>query len=106
MEQKISYDRAIEIATMALHKLMEMDTDVAQRFMQEEADMDKEETSFMGVIIERKAINIEWEDEEKELPSEVDIPWDIFDDDISDYLYYKYDCLMRNYEIEEEGEWI
>lgn len=103
----MTLERATEIATMALHKLAEIDPDMAQRFMIEEIDMDEKETKFYGVARERKAVNIEWDtdEEEADLPSEVDIPWDIFDDDITDYLSDKYEFFVSDYEVEEEGEY-
>lgn len=105
---EITRDRLIEIATMALHRLKEIDADSAQEFMQEEIEMDKEETEFMGMIRERKAIDIEWDidedsyDNEVDLPSEVDIPWDVLDDDIDSYLTDKYGFCVCSYDIEEE----
>ena len=101
----MTLERETEIATMALNKLMEVDPDMAQRFMIEEIDMDEEETKSHGVIRERKAINIEWDtdEEEADLPIEVIIPWDIFDDDIADYLSDKYEFFVSDFEV-EEGE--
>lgn len=105
---EITRDRLIEIATMALHRLKEIDADSAQVFMQEEIEMDKEETEFMGMIRERKAIDIEWDidedsyDNEVDLPSEVEIPWDILDDDIVSYLTDVYGFCVCSYDIEEE----
>lgn len=104
----IELSRAVEIATMALHKLKEVDADMAQRFMQEEIDMSKVETEFLGMIRERKAIDIEWDidydsyGDEVSLPSEVDIPWDVLDDDIDSYLTDRYGFCVCSYDVEEE----
>lgn len=108
MYPQIELSRAIEIATMALHKLNEEDADMAQRFMQEEICMDKDETEFFGMIRERKAVDIEWDideddyGDEVDLPSEVDIPWDVLDDDIDCYLTDKYGFCVCSYDVEEE----
>ncbi len=97
--------RAEEIATMALHKLMEIDKDSAQRFMVEEIDMSEKEFDFYGVRRRRKATDISWcfdEQDDPCLPKEVEIPYDIFDDDIADYLSDKYGYLVDDYDVEEE----
>ena len=100
---KINYERLKEIATMALHKLLEDDKDSAYRFFSEEIDMDTEQIEFFGLTRRRKAINIEWEEEG--LPSEVEIPsdyWEIDTDDIIFYLEEKFDGTVIDYEIEED----
>lgn len=108
MYPQIELSRAVEIATMALHKLKEEDVDMAQRFMQEEIAMDKEETEFFGMIRERKAIDIEWDTNEEDeedgvtLPCEVVIPWDVFDDDIDTYLSEEYGFCVSGFDVEEE----
>lgn len=101
----MTQERAIELATMALHRLMEIDKDSAQRFMIEEADMDKEEFEFFGVARERTAVNIDWNtdgDDDIELPEEFAIPHDIYDDDIADYLSDKTGYFVNGFAIEEE----
>ena len=101
----INLDRMSEIATAALHKLVEDDRDSAYRFFSEEIGMNTEEIEFFGLTRNRKAINIEWE--EKGLPNEVKIPsddWEIDNDDIVFYLEEKYDRTVVDYDIEEEEE--
>ena len=102
----VELPRAIEIATMALHKLQEYDRDMAQRFFQEEIEMDEEETKFFGVDRIRQATEIEWDvdedDEPVELPTEIAIPWDVFDDDIDDYLSDEYGFCVSGYNVEED----
>lgn len=96
-------DRAIEIATAALNRLMELNPDSGQRFAQEELDMDKDEVEFFGINRTRTATNITWEDGINEnRPTEVDIPWDVLDDDIDSYLTDKYGFCVCSYDIEEE----
>lgn len=100
---KINEKRIEEIATMALHKLLEDDKDSAYRFFSEEIGMDTEEIESFGLTRSRKAINIEWEEEG--LPSEVEIPsdcWEIDTDDIVFYLEEKFDGTVIDYEIEED----
>lgn len=97
--------RTEEIATMALHKLMEIDKDSAQRFMVEEIDMSEKEFDSYGVRRRRKATDISWcldEQDDPCLPKEVEIPYDIFDDDIADYLSDKYGYFVDDYDVEEE----
>lgn len=97
--------RAEEIATMALHRLMEIDKDSAQKFMVEEIDMSEKEFDFYGVRRRRKAIDISWcfdEQDDPCLPKEIEIPYDIFDDDIADYLSDKYGYIVDGYVVEEE----
>ena len=98
-------ERETEIATMALNKLKEIDPDMAQRFMIEEIEMDVEEIKFHGADRIRKAVDIEWcfdEADDPCLPKEVDIPCDVLDDDIADYLSDKYEFLVENFDVEEE----
>lgn len=99
-------ERETELATAALNKLKEIDADMAQRFMQEEMDMDEEEVKFHGVTRERTAVDIRWDidedDEQVALPTEVEIPWDIYDDDIADYLSDEYGFCVSDYNVEEE----
>lgn len=105
MNERIKPERMSEIATMALHKLIEDDEDSAYRFFSEEIEMSAEEIEYFGLTRNRKAINIEWE--EDGLPSEVDIPidaWDIETDDIVYYLEEKYDGTVVDYDVEEEDE--
>ena len=100
-------ERAIEIATASLRRLKEIDPDDAQRFMIEEIDMDKSEMDFCGVTRHRKAVDIEWcidEQDDPWLPHEVEIPWDVYDDDIADYLSDKYEYFTDNYIIEENED--
>lgn len=100
---EINRGRLEEIATMALHKLLEEDRDSAYRFFSEEIDMDTEQIEFFGLTRNRKAINIEWEEEG--LPSEVEIPsdcWEIDTDDIVFYLEEKFDGTVIDYEVEED----
>lgn len=101
---KINYERLEEIATMALHRMLEIDLDSAQRFMIEEIDMDKDEVDSFGVARLRTATEIEWDtdEEDAELPDEVFIPWNIFDDDIADYLSDEYGFCVRDYNVEED----
>lgn len=107
-EIKINPDRMCEIATMALHKLQEIDRDMAQRFFQEEIEMDEEETKYMGVDRIRQATEIEWDiDQESygnevDLPNEVEIPWDILDDDIDCYLTDKFGFCVCSFNVEED----
>ncbi len=57
-----------------------------------------------------KAINIQWEtdDENVDLPTEVDLPIDLEEDDddeITDYLSDEYDYLVNSYDIlTDDGE--
>lgn len=99
---KINYERLEEIATMALHRLLEIDPDSAQRFMIEEIEMDKEEVDNFGVARLRMATEIEWDSNDDSLPSEVRIPWDVLDDDIENYLAERFDTTVINCEIEED----
>ena len=98
----MNQDRATEIATMALHKLAEIDKDMAYRFFYEEIEMDAEEIAFFGMERKRKAVNIEWEEEG--LPSEVYIPTDVDTDDIMYYLEETKNGTVVDFEIEEEDE--
>lgn len=104
----VELPRAIEIATMTLHKLQEYDRDLAQRFFQEEIEMNEEETKFFGVDRIRQATEIEWDideesyDNEVTLPNEVVIPWDVLDDDIDCYLTDKYGFCVRGFNVEED----
>ena len=101
----INLDRMSEIATAALHKLVEDDRDSAYRFFSEEIGMDTEEIEYFGLTRNRKAINIEWEENGR--PSEVEIPsddWEIENDDIVFYLEEKYNGTVVDYDIEEEDE--
>ena len=104
-------ERETEIATMSLHKLHEWDAALAQQFMIEEIGMDKEELESHGVNRVRKATEIDWcvdkdEDDYEEiiaiLPKEVDIPCDVLDDDIADYLSDEYNFLVNYYNVEED----
>ena len=99
---EINRGRLEEIATMALHRLLEIDPDSAQRFMIEEIEMDKEEVDSFGAARLRTATEIEWDDDDDSLPSEVDIPWDVFDDDIENYLAERFDTTVIDCEIEED----
>lgn len=50
-----------------------------------------------------KITDIVWETdgysvEELELPTEVDIPWDVEEDEIADYLSDKYGFLVESFE--------
>ena len=103
---EINKRRLEEIATMALHKLLEDDADHAQRFMVEEMDMSKEEADFFGVVRFRQAYDINWvtDGEDVDLPSEVDIPWDVFDDDIENWLSDTYGFFVDNYVLETEED--
>ena len=100
----IKPERVIEIATMGLRKLFDDDKDESQHFFQDEMDITEDEALFFGVKRDRKAYNIEWDTdgEETDLPSEVDIPWNVFDDDIDDYLSDEYEFCVSGYEVEEE----
>ena len=104
---KINYERLEEIATMALHRLLEIDPDSAQRFMIEEIEMDTDEVNNFGVARLRTATEIEWDldegDEDVELPEKVLIPWNILDDDIADYLSDEYGFCVRDFEVEEDN---
>ncbi len=98
-------EREIEIATMALNKLKEIDPDMAQRFMLEEIEMDVEEIKFHGADRKRKATGINWcfdEADDPTLPKEVDIPCEVLDDDVADYLSDEYGFLVDDFDIEEE----
>ena len=98
-------ERETEIAIMALNKLREIDEDMAQSFMIEEIGMDADEMTFHGANRVRKAVDIEWcydEADDPCLPKEVDIPCDVLDDDITDYLSDKYGFLVDNFDVEEE----
>lgn len=102
---EINKDRLTEIATMALHKLLEIDPDMAQRFMLEEIEMDMDEVSFFEVGRRRTATDIDWDSgNDTDLPSEVEIPYDVYDDDIDDYLSERFDYTVNNYVIEEDDE--
>ena len=103
-ERTISWDRLCEIATMALHRIAEIDRDSAQRFIQEEIFMNENEMDFFELKRKRTATNIEWEDEDSTLPTEIEIPWMILDDDIDCYLSEEYGCCVLDYVIEEEDE--
>lgn len=102
----MTLERETEIATMALNKLKEIDPDMAQRFMLEEIDMSEEEVNHHGVGRIRKAIEINWsideDDEDVNLPSEVDIPWNVYDDDVADWLSDEYEFCVEDYNVEEE----
>ena len=138
MERTINIGRMEEIATMALHKLMEIDSDMGQRFMIEEINMSKDETDNFGVTRIRTATDIEWDVEDEdgfgvcescknssccnvcsdchegseyetdyesfELPTEVKIPWNVFDDDIDDWLSDEYGYCVSGFDLEEEDE--
>ena len=98
---EMTRERAIEIATMACNKLKENDADSAQHFFQEEIDMQENEAEFLGVKRNRTAVNVV--SNVDNIPDEVDIPWDIFDDDIQNYLEEEYNAIVDDYEIEEEN---
>lgn len=100
----ITPERMCEIATMTIHKLMEEDQDVAQRFFLEEVGLEENEMDFFEAKRVRKAVYITWsiDDDEADLPEEVDIPWNIYDDDIDIYLSEEYEYLVEDYSIEEE----
>lgn len=113
MERTISIERLEEIATMALRRLMEIDADEAQRFMVEEIDMSKEEVKYFGVARVRTVTDIDWDvdqddfDDEaalSELPTRVSIPWNVFDDDIADWLSDEYGYCVNGFNVEEEDE--
>ena len=109
MERTISIERMEEIATMALHKLMEIDPHMGQRFMIEEIDMSKEEVDNFGVARVRTATDIDWDVEDDDNsdytpPTKVSIPWDVFDDDIEYWLSDKYGYCVFDYNVEEEDE--
>ena len=109
MERTISIERMEEIATMVLHKLMEIDPDMGQRFMVEEIDMNSEEVNYFGVARKRTVTNIDWEIEEDENsdyvpPTEVVIPWNLFDDDIADWLSDEYGYCVLDYQVEDNDE--
>ena len=100
-------ERETEIATMALNKLKEIDPDMAQRFMIEEIEMDVEEIKFHGADRVRKATCINWcfdEADDPTLPKEVDIPCDVLDDDVADYLSDTYGFLVDDFDVEEEEQ--
>lgn len=105
---KITLQRHEEIATVMLHRLMEIDRNSAHHFMIDEVDMDAEEAEHYGVLRHRTATEIEWDidedDEPVTLPSEVEIPWEVFDDDIDDYLSDEYGFCVGDFEVEEDDE--
>lgn len=105
----VGYDRMCEIATGALHKVIESDgAELAYDFFRGyEMDMDAKELEFFGCVRNRVASYIEWdidEDEEpnNDLPTEVKIPEEIDDDDIADYLANEYGYCVNDYSIEED----
>lgn len=104
----INNERMTEIATMALHKLIEIDKDMAQRFMLEEICMYDREVDFFNVARKRKATDIEWDldddCEDVELPSEVDVPYDVYDDDVDDWLSDVYGFCVKDFNLEEDDE--
>lgn len=58
----------------------------------------------------KKAINIVWDFDEgeegsfTELPARVDIPSDVYDEDIADWLSDTYGWCVFSYEIKEENK--
>lgn len=100
----ITPERMCEIATMALHKLMEDGQDAAQRFFLEEVGLEDDEMEFFGTKRIRKAVDIKWDAKgnDADLPTEVDIPWNVYDDDIGIYLFDEYRYLVEDSFIVEE----
>ena len=59
MENKIGTERFVEIATKALHKLLEDDYDDAMEFFEEELELEEYERKFFEVPMED---NKDWDD--------------------------------------------
>jgi hypothetical protein len=105
-EGNITTERITEIATGALHKIIELDgSEMAYDFFHEyEMDMSEKELEFFGCIRNRVAYEICWDvdDDNVDLPSEVKIPENIDDDDIADYLSDEFGFCVRDYSVEED----
>ena len=105
MESMINEQRLEEIATMTLHKLVEMDKESAWDFIMGEIEMDAKELEYFGLHRKRKAVNIQWDDDDDELPNEMDIPDEVDTDDIIFYLEEQNSgSTVNDYELEEEDE--
>lgn len=106
MSREICKERMEEIATMALNKLAEWDRDMSHQFMLDEMDMSAEEAEYFGVDRNRIATDISWDEDDEtyreNLPTEVVIPWDVKDDDISYHLESEYGCNVLDVDVDED----
>jgi hypothetical protein len=84
-----------------------------ERFMVEEIDMSKEEVKYFGVARVRIVTDIDWDVDQDDfddeaallkLPTRVSIPWNVFDDDIADWLSDEYGYCVNGFNVEEEDE--
>ena len=108
-EGKMTTERLTEIATGSLHKVIELDgADLAYRFFKGyEMDMSAKELESFGCVRNRVAYDIVWDINEKptmELPTRVEIPEDVDDDDIDDYIesIVDHEYSVNDYSVEED----